>query len=276
MSQASHAQSAAPVFQRGGKHAREEEADPVFEKKTRLAGDGAQGGQSDGEQQSGDDMEVDEDVEERPKRGAKRSANSEDDENADGARGVGRDKRARKVSLQKAAVQPDVEMVDEEDGSPMTPEFEPSRRGKKRDRTDADSTIDGDDSFVDEADLEERQMSGRRRKRRTISRRSAAVAARGQKRGREVDSADSDEDGDRPKKRDMRKKGSYSGNAAIVAGVSNDPLCKGRRIGEEWESNSVRFKVGPNGQRLRQATVRRPRSKFPMVCFHLKFLELDY
>ncbi|KAF9821234.1 hypothetical protein IEO21_00842 [Rhodonia placenta] len=254
LSQASHAQSAAPVFQRGGKHAREEEADPVFEKKTRLAGDGAQGGQSDGEQQSGDDMEVDEDVEERPKRGAKRSANSEDDENADGARGVGRDKRARKVSLQKAAVQPDVEMVDEEDGSPMTPEFEPSRRGKKRDRTDADSTIDGDDSFVDEADLEERQMSGRRRKRRTISRRSAAVAARGQKRGREVDSADSDEDGDRPKKRDMRKKGSYSGNAAIVAG----------RIGEEWESNSVRFKVGPNGQRLRQATVRRPRSKFPM------------
>jgi hypothetical protein len=39
-----------------------------------------------------------------------------------------------------------------------------------------------------------------------------------------------------------------------------------REIGEEWESNGVRYKIGPNGQRLRQALVKRARQKFVMVC----------
>ena len=37
-------------------------------------------------------------------------------------------------------------------------------------------------------------------------------------------------------------------------------------IGEEWENNGVRYKIGPNGQRLRQALVKKARQKFVMVC----------
>jgi hypothetical protein len=46
---------------------------------------------------------------------------------------------------------------------------------------------------------------------------------------------------------------------------STDPLCQGRRIGEEWTINRQRFKVGYDGRRLRSALVKRVRKKYNMV-----------
>ena len=47
--------------------------------------------------------------------------------------------------------------------------------------------------------------------------------------------------------------------------VSTDPLCLGRRIGEEWHVGNVWYKVGPNGQRLRRANVKSRQPAFHMV-----------
>ena len=50
--------------------------------------------------------------------------------------------------------------------------------------------------------------------------------------------------------------------------VSTDPLCQGRRIGSEWEIGNRRFKVGPDGKRLRLAPLRTRRKKYEMVRYH--------
>jgi len=60
--------------------------------------------------------------------------------------------------------------------------------------------------------------------------------------------------------------------------VSSDPLCKGKKIGEEWEVSGVRYKVGPNGDRLRLSLVKKERSKFIMVrsLFYLHYILSKY
>ena len=47
--------------------------------------------------------------------------------------------------------------------------------------------------------------------------------------------------------------------------VSTDPLCQGRKIGSEWEIGNRRFKVGPDGRRLRLVPLRTTRKKYEMV-----------
>lgn len=44
-----------------------------------------------------------------------------------------------------------------------------------------------------------------------------------------------------------------------------DPLCGGRRLGEEWESGGLKFKVGLDGRRLRKETLVEKRAKYQMV-----------
>lgn len=130
-------------------------------------------------------------------------------------------------------------------------------RGKKRDRTEAGSSFGGDDSVLDDDEKPQR------RRRRRISTKATQSSFRGQKRTRDLHSLDSDDsDSEAPQRPSLRKK---RGRRSQDEVVSNDPLCKGRRIGEEWESNGVRFKVGPNGQRLRQELVKKSRTRFPMV-----------
>ena len=51
--------------------------------------------------------------------------------------------------------------------------------------------------------------------------------------------------------------------------VSTDPLCQGRKIGTEWQIGNRRFKVGPDGKRLRLAPLRTRRKKYEMVRFPL-------
>ena len=67
------------------------------------------------------------------------------------------------------------------------------------------------------------------------------------------------------KKKKRGKKVSLDEAASDVPDGSQDPLCKGRKIGEEWESNGVQYKVGNEGQRLRLTLVKKARSKYSMV-----------
>ncbi len=198
-----------------------------------------------------------------PKRGFKRSTSHDDDEGIAMAQSHPRGKKARKVSRNKSK-----EVLDQaKEEADDIADLESIPRGKKRDRMEAGSTFGGDESFLE--DEEEKPRSHRRR--RTASHRKTSAAARGQKRGREViDAMESDEGSELSSKRSARqkrgRKGSEDGYLSLDDGmISHDPLCKGRRIGEEWESNGVIYKVGPNGQRLRQALVKKARSLFPMV-----------
>ena len=58
--------------------------------------------------------------------------------------------------------------------------------------------------------------------------------------------------------------------------ASTDPLCQGRRIGSEWEIGNRRFKVGPDGKRLRLAPLRTMRKKYEMVRFSFSRLSVAY
>ena len=244
-----------------GKHALDDEADSepeMLAKKSRVEGEDLIDGDEEAEWHGSDeDMEVDET--QPVKRGSKRVASSED-EGLDLSRTARRDKRARKVSLDKSSPVP-VENMDE-DVEEGVEDLEDVVRGKKRDRVEAGSTFGGDDYIMDDDDGEKPK---RRRRKGRASHKLEASPTRGQKRGRGSQSHDSDDsDSEQPRQKTMRKKRGRKSQDDTFE-VSNDPLCKGRRIGEEWESNGILFKVGPNGQRLRQELVKKSRSKFPMV-----------
>lgn len=206
------------------------------------------------------EMEVDETSPQHPSRASKkRMAEAEDDEFIEESRDTKRDKRARKVSLETRPIE-EYDIIEDEDMDVEEPVDDVAPRGKKRERVDAGSTY-GDDDL----DAEEEERPRRHRKRRTVTHKAAA-AHRGQKRSRDVDVESDEESGRLSKSARKSRSKRDSDMGSIHEDVSQDPLCKGKRIGEEWESNGVRYKVGPNGQRLRQALVKKIRSRFPMVC----------
>lgn len=199
-----------------------------------------------------------------PVRTSKRMADSGDDEDLESNLGNRHDKRRRKVSnRQTRPIEQeveDVEMGDELSDMPI------SRRGKKRDRAEASSAFGGDeDSFIDDQD-DERPIRQRRRHRPSLA------SHRGQKRGRDDAPSDSESEAD-----DRRGRGKASRQRQDHSGISDsdismdgsrtsqDPLCKGRRVGEEWEAYGVQFKVGSDGRRLRKVLVKEDRPKFSMV-----------
>jgi hypothetical protein len=155
---------------------------------------------------------------------------------------------------------------DEEMGEPLN-----TVRGQKRDRG-----VGGDEE-EEVRDDEEKSRKGR--KRRTMQKRKSDVSEkRGKKRDRDVDDVDSPDEGeDEPSMRSSKKKRGKKSTVVVEeekedrndvsmdSPVSKDPLCKGKKIGEEWEVSGVIYKVGPNGDRLRQALVKKARSKFIMV-----------
>jgi hypothetical protein len=246
-------------------------------KKTRVEGEELIDGDEDAEFEEG-----------APRRGSKRGIQDDADEDSEGATETNksRGKRARKVSGEKVPQghQADQNMdIDEEDMDDIT-ELKPISRGRKRDRAEAGSTFGGDD---DESALEnevdgDSKLRRRRRKRRTVAKRkSEATYLRGKKREREVeDVSDDNSDHSSPSKvsPSRRKRGKRSSNVhrheieRQKSDVSMDESVTSskrvREIGEEWESNGVRYKVGPNGQRLRQALIKKARQKFLMVCHH--------
>ncbi|KAJ8482210.1 hypothetical protein ONZ51_g5477 [Trametes cubensis] len=242
-----------------GKHALDDEMDVTSEtlaKRSRVEGEEIVDG-AEAPDRQGSHMDVEQHVG-PAKRGSKRVASLEDDEGLAGSRADRRDKRARKVSIDKSADTSE-DGMDEDDMEDDIEDFPSKVRGKKRDRAEAGSTFGGEDSIMDDEEKPQRQ-----RRRRTVSNKLSQSLSRGQKRVRDLDSYDSDDsEVERPKREPLRKKRGKRSDEDITP-VSNDPLCKGRRIGEEWEANGVRYKVGPNGQRLRQELVKKSRSRFPM------------
>lgn len=241
-----------------GKHVLDDGVDSEPEtqsKKTRVEGeDLIDGDEEAGWHGSNEEMDVDE--VQPAKRGFKRVASVEDDEGLASSRAYRLGKRARKVSIDRSPQSPEEDMVDEEDEED---DADIAVRGKKRDRTEAGSTFGGDDSLMDDDE------KPRRRRKRTVSNKFGQSSSRGQKRGRDLQSYDSDNsDAEIPKRKSTRKKRGRRSQDEF-APLSTDSSCKGRRIGEEWESNGIRYKVGPNGQRLRQALVKKSRSLFAMV-----------
>lgn len=245
-----------------GKHALDDEADALPEtlaKKSRVEDEELIDGDEEREWRDDEDgMDIDSSVH-HGKRGSKRMASPEDDEGLAQSRAERRDKRARKVSLEKQADPSDDDMVEDELEDDLD-YIHSAARGKKRDRAEAGSTFGGDDSLIDDDEKPHRQ-----RRRRVVSNKLSQLSSRGQKRVRDIESLESDDsEVERPKREFTRKKRGKRSEEDIVP-LSNDPLCKGRRIGEEWEANGIRFKVGPNGQRLRQELVKKSRTRFPMV-----------
>ncbi|KAF9782740.1 hypothetical protein BJ322DRAFT_168367 [Thelephora terrestris] len=198
-----------------------------------------------------------------PARGAKRLASPDDEDDFDDSFVTQRrDKRARKVSREHPPIPEDDVMVDA--GAYVMDESHTSPRGKKRDRGDAASTFGGDgDALMDDSDGDHK----RNRRRRTVSTRRP----RGQKRGRESHAFESgsDEEVELSSTRGSRKKRGKKAVAqedpsSFEPPYSTDPLCRGRRVGEEWEICGTKYKVGPNGDRLQQALVKRKRPKYKM------------
>jgi hypothetical protein len=215
-----------------------------------------------------------------PKRGSKRSMREEEDvEEVTGSK-KSRGKRARKVSHEKKRqVDHSMDVDDDEEADEIT-ELKSTNRGKKRDRAEAGSTFGGDDdesaSEIEEGDSSKARR--RRRKRRTVAKRkSEATFLRGKKRDRdgEQDVSDHESVESSPDAKTSRKKrgrrSSHLEQLTSKSDVSMDESTtsskgKVRKIGDEWESNGIKYKIGPNYQRLRQALVRKARQKFVMVC----------
>ena len=171
--------------------------------------------------------------------------------------------------------------AEDEDEDEVT-ELQSISRGKKRDRAEAGSTFGGDDEDSPlESEGEGDAQARRRRKRRTVSKRKSDVgtSSRGKKRDRDLEEEDSGGEAEdwatrrlSRKNRGKKVKGSAQGDDEERKGSSDVSMDdsvvskgKGRRVGDEWESNGVRYKVSPNGQRLRQALVKKARQKFTMV-----------
>ena len=200
-----------------------------------------------------------------PVRGAKRLASPDENDNFDDNFVTQRrDKRARKVSREHPPIPEDDLMVDAE--ADVADESHTSPRGKKRDRGDAASTFGGDEDLLVEDPDEEHK---RNRRRRTVSTRKP----RGRKRGRESHALESGSEGEvelsstrGSRKKRGKKAVAQEDSPFFEQPYSTDPLCKGRRVGEEWEIGGTKYKVGPNGDRLQQALVKRKRPKYKMVC----------
>jgi hypothetical protein len=212
-----------------------------------------------------------------PQRGAKRYLFEEDETEDDLIERQSRDKRARKVSSDKgiqAQEDDDLDMEVDEDEDEVD-DLPYIQRGKKRDRAEAGSTFGGedDDSGI-ELDSPDSKPKRRTRKRRTFLKRksSAGAEARGQKRDRDLDDEETDVDsGDETSyvlRKKRGKKSTLHDDELSEHSTTRSQTSSGSRnraIGEEWSSNSIRWKVGPNGQRLRQALVKKTTQRFSMV-----------
>jgi hypothetical protein len=272
----------------GRKRAFNEDEFEEFEhpKKSRVEGD---------ELIDGDEDPEWEEYRQMPQRGSKRVLTDEDENEDTLLLKRARDKRARKVSLEKAPLyQSDDMEIDGSEADDEVAELKSILRGKKRDRSAAGSTFGGDDDdSAHEAETEDDiKARRRRRKRRTVGKRKsdAGSSSRGKKRDRDIEEGDSDLeslDGElvkvSRKKRGKRLAPSSVQNEeergsdlSMDESQTSSTRGRGRRIGDEWESNGVMFKIGPNGQRLRQALIKKARQKFNMVRFHVVLMLTKY
>ena len=243
------------------KHGLEDDDESEKEaKKTRVEGDEFIDGDEDAEWHDSDvnmDMDADETSPTPLARGSKRIAEGDSDEGFESSRGARKDKRARK----------NIKGKESNLGGRASSE---ASRGKKRDRTEASSGAGGDGLLVDDEDDGHSRATRRRRVTSNPKASKKTSHSLSRKRGRETSSPGSD-GSDSPSRRAARhKRGKRVVQASTTTDedgdtVSTDPLCLGRRIGEEWHVGNVWYKVGPNGQRLRRANVKSRQPAFHMV-----------
>ncbi|CAK5263094.1 unnamed protein product [Mycena citricolor] len=206
------------------------------------------------------------------KRGSKRvSRDQAVDEDQDAAEPI-RGKRARKVSLEKDVAEVhDVDMDDGDDGDGDNDmQVDPDETGPSV----STSSSRGKKRTGREVENDEESGKKAKRKRRSARKSDGAllpvtlVPSRGQKRDRDRDGdeASDDEVLETPGKRKTKKRGKKGSLVPVEddGGVSSPAKGKQREIGEEWESNGVYYKVGQNGQRMRQALVKKAAKRFNM------------
>lgn len=243
-------------------------------KKTRVEGDELIDGD--------EDAEFDEAA---PKRGWKRGIREDEDVDEGKVSSKSHGKRARRVSNVNGhhsyQVDPIMDIDDDDEEMDDITELKPISRGKKRDRAEAGSTFGADDDDSGAEHEDGSKLRRRRRKRRTVAKRkSEASYLLNKKRQRDGDEDVSDDsEGSSPSKlsSNTRKRGKRS--SAVNrreyerqrSDVSMDESLTSNRsrhrdIGDEWESNGVRWKIGLNGQKLRLALVKKARQRFTMVC----------
>ncbi len=169
-----------------------------------------------------------------------------------------RDKQPRKGSNDSTTLSDDDMIVDYQESSSYSPS---TARGKKRERVDSGSMFGGEGALEAETTREKK----RRNKRRSDVNSSSS---RGKKRDRDVqDEIEEEADETSPqvirKKRGKRtqREPESKADSSMESVLEKGPR---REIGEEWESNGVEYKIGPNGQRLRK-TLKRTPQKCPMV-----------
>ena len=199
-------------------------------------------------------------------RRSKRVADSSDDSDLQYYQENRHDKRRRKVSSRHLKKR--MQKGDDFEMSGSS-ELKMTLGGKKRDRTEMDSSFGAeDDMLYNDQDTDFALHRHRRRRQR-----NSTNSSRGQKRGRDIDSLGVDTDsGDlRGRRKAFRHRPDTSDTDPSVEDgqLSRDPLCRGRRIGEEWEAHGVQFRVGPDGKRLRRVLVKEDRRKFNMVSPNL-------
>src|SRR6266849_1925230 len=185
------------------------------------------------------DSGIDVDTAPAPRR-SKRVADSSDDSDLRYSQENRHEKRRRKVSSRHLK-----KRVQKGDAAEMngSSEVKMTLGGKKRDRTEMDSSFGAeDDMLYNDQDTDFALHRHRRRRQR-----NSTNSSRGQKRGRDVDSLGVDTDsGDlRGRRKAFRHRPDTSDTDPSVEDgqLSRDPLCRGRRIGEEWEAHGVQFRV---------------------------------
>lgn len=208
------------------------------------------------------------------KRGSKRSLRDEDVDEEEVWASKQREKRRRNASLDNTTFE-DANMDEDIDEGMDVDEVREARtisRGKKRDR--AEATYDQEP----EAEAEGDDDKTRQRKRRNKRKSDTGVDARGKKRERDAELSD-EEEATATVGRKKRGKKNDSPDQQEGSDVSMDdasPQAGKRKIGEEYTSNGISYKIGPNGQRLRLAYVKESRPQFDMVgllfrCHHILF-----
>ena len=222
------------------------------------------------------ESDVDADESMAPKRGSKRGLREEDVEELSSSKKA-RGKRARKGPTD-ADHSMDVDVDDEE--ADEVSELPSTARGKKRDRAEAGSTFGGDDDeSADEIEVDGHSKARRRRKRRTVAKRKSEASYLRSKMGDEeaTEASSPDQKAVRTKRGKRASHVAPRGHDDIKDDVSMDGSTtsnrsKVRSVGDEWESNGIRYKIGPNYQRLRQALVKKERQKFLMVRIAIFFM----
>ena len=189
-----------------------------------------------------------------PSRGSKRQAASDEDISVNGTIGKKAGKRARRQSKKVEEV-----IVLDENEEQM--DVDHVSRGKKRDRTEAESSFGGDEDLTGS-----RGRKSRRHKRKSggSADEDTATPRRGTKRSFEGESTLGSDDGSKS----PRKRGKHApkdSHDVSATESTSDASCAGRSIGEQWNANGVTYKVGPNGQRLRQVLLRKRASRYSMV-----------